>query len=420
LAAAGALIAAAPIYAQESRSSEQADLASALPTSGTALEHFGLSTPEAQGFDSARLAAMTRYIESSPHKVFSMLIARNGNLVYEMLAGDLTRDASHYLMSVTKSLASAIAGVAIDRGIILAEDEPIGDLLPAELFGSAENLRDKAGITVRQVLNMSALDVPHIVGNTDPSVRALYAGWVNAGNRVRYALAQRKVQRPMRVMDYTDLDNSLINGVIHYRTGKTVLDFANENLFSWMNFRNHEWMGQDPCGIDLGGYGMRLRPIDMLKFGQLYLQRGLWNGKRLLSSEWIDKAYVSQIAPRQDQQRYFSGYSNYWWHGRHRGSPKNIMANGWKGQRISVFPQWGLVITLTGVIESNVSEFYESLVSGVLFALRGESLKENATSFGELKLALGRMRKKDLLLASVEPRMRPEAKNKGRRLPWRA
>ena len=223
-----------------------------------------------------------------------------------------------------------------------------------------------------------------------------------------------------RVMDYTDLDNSLINGVIHYRTGKTVFDFANENLFSWMNFRNHEWMGQDPCGIDLGGYGMRLRPIDILKFGQLYLQRGLWNGKRLLSSEWIDKAYVSQISPRQDQQRYFSGYSNYWWHGRHRGSPKNIMANGWKGQRISIFPQLGLVVTLTGVIESNVSEFYDHLVSDVLFALRGESLKENAKSFDELKLALGKMRKRDLLLASVEPRMRPEEKNKGRRLPWRA
>ncbi len=420
LASAGVLP-AAPIHAQVIRRPKQTYFASALPLSGLTLENFRLSTPEAQGIDSAQLAAMTRFIESTSHRVFSMLIARNGNLVYEMLAGDLTRDASHYLMSVTKSITSAIIGVAIDRGIILAEEQPIGDLLPAELFGSAENLRDKAGITVRQVLNMSALDVPHIVGNADPGARANYFGWVKAENRVRYALAQRKVQRPMSVMDYTDLDNSLINGVIHYRTGRTVFDFANENLFSRMGFRNHEWMGQDSSGIDLGGYGIRLRPIDMVKFGQLYLQRGLWNGEPLLSAGWINKAYVSQIAPRQNHQKYYSGYSNYWWHGSHRGTPKNIMANGWRGQRISIFPELGLVVTLTGEIERGESEFFERLISEhVLHSIRGESLNENPASFNELQLALVRMRNRDLQLESVEPRMRPEENNKERRIPWRA
>jgi CubicO group peptidase (beta-lactamase class C family) len=385
-----------------------------------ALESFSLSTPEAQGIDSARLAAMTRVIERTPHRIFSMLIARNGSLVYEMLAGDLSRDASHYLMSVTKSLTSALAGIAIDRRIIADEDQPIGDLLPAELFGSAENLREKAGITVRQALNMSALDVAHIVGNTDPRARAIYFGWVNAENRVRYALAQPRVRSPMRVMDYTDFDNSLINGVIHYGSGKTVFDFASENLFSPMGFRNHEWMGQDAAGIELGGYGIRLRPIDMLKFGQLYLQRGQWNGKTLLSAGWVDKSYKSQIAPRRDHLRNYSGYSNYWWHGRHRGGPKNIMANGWKGQRISIFPDLGLVVTLTGAIESGESEFYEQLISDhVLNSIKGPSLKENAVTFGDLRMALSGMRNKDLGLASIEPRMRPEEKNKGSRLPWR-
>jgi CubicO group peptidase (beta-lactamase class C family) len=187
-----------------------------------------------------------------------------------------------------------------------------------------------------------------------------------------------------------------------------------------MDFRNQEWMGQDSYGIDLGGYGVRLRPIDMLKFGQLYLQRGIWNGKALLSAGWIDKAYVSQIAPRRDYQRYYSGYSNYWWHGRHRGSPKNIMANGWKGQRISIFPELNLVVTLTGVIEGDSSELYDHLIADVLYSIRDGSLRENAASLDELQLALGRMRKKDLRLESVEPRLRPEEKNKERRIPWRA
>jgi CubicO group peptidase (beta-lactamase class C family) len=418
VAAAGALC-VAPVRAQEKPHQESAQFASVLGAPAGTLEGFRLSTPESQGFDSSRLARMTQIIEASPQPVFSMMIARNGNLVYEMLAGDLGRDAAHYLMSVTKSLTSAMAGVAMDRGIIAAEDQSIAELLPARLFGSPENLQDKGKITVRHVLNMSALDVTHIVGATDPAARENYSNWVKAENRVRYALAQPRVQRTMDVMKYTDLDLSLVNGIIHYRTGKTALDFANEHLFSRMGFRNHEWMGQDAAGVDLGGYGIRLRPIDMLKFGQLYLQRGQWNGTQLLSPGWVDKAYVSQIAPRNDLRRYFSGYSNYWWHGRHRGAPKNIMANGWKGQRISVFPETGLVVTLTGVLESDESGFYEQLISEhVLYAMRGTSLKDDTGAFAELHTALGRMREKRLPLERVENRMRPEEKNKGRRVAW--
>jgi CubicO group peptidase (beta-lactamase class C family) len=314
-----------------------------------------------------------------------------------------------------------MTGVALERGLIASEDQPIGELLPRELFGSDENFREKGRITVRQVLNMSALDVPHIVGNTDPAVRANYSGWLKAENRVRYALAQPRVQRTMSVMDYTDLTCSLVNGIIHYRSGKTALEFADEHLFSRMGFRNQEWMGQDAAGIDLGGFGIRLRPIDMVKFGQLYLQRGEWEGQRLLQSGWVDKAYASQISPRQDNRAFYSGYSNYWWHGRHRGAPKNIMANGWKGQRISVFPERKLVVTLTGVVETAVAAFYDQIISDhVFYALRGESLNENPEALGQLQTALGRMREKPLALDTVEARMRPGEKNKERRRAWRA
>ncbi|HZM45114.1 MAG TPA: serine hydrolase [Burkholderiales bacterium] len=419
LATAGALC-MSPLRAQERPRSAGPQFASALGSAGPSLEGFDLSTPEAQGLDSARLARMTTVIEMSPHKVFSMMIARNGKLVYEMLPGNLSRDAAHYLMSVTKSLTSAMIGVAIDRGFITSEDQAIGELLPARVFGSAENLKEKGGLTVRQVLNMSALDVPHIVGATDPAAVENYNNWYRSENRVRYALTQRIVQKPASVMVYTDLNNSLLNGVIHYKTGKTVLEFANEHLFSRMGFRNQEWMAQDASGVDLGGYGMRLRPIDMLKFGQLYLQRGEWNGARLLDAGWVDKAYVSQIAPRVDLRKFFSGYSNYWWHARHRNAPKSIMANGWKGQRISVFPDTRLVVTMTGVIESDEHGFYDQLISEhVFYAIRAESLKEDAGGFADLQAALAKMRGKQLGLESVQPRLVPEEKNKARRVPWR-
>jgi CubicO group peptidase (beta-lactamase class C family) len=170
---AGSALLLAPARAQEPPRAN-ALLASALPVPEPVLEGFRIATPEAQGFDSARLAVMTRFIEAAPHKVFSMMIARNGHLVHEMLAGDITRNAAHYLMSVTKSVISAIAGAALDRGLIASEDQPIGELLPKELFGPG-NFEEMGRITVRHVLNMSALDVPHVVvtGTSSPHRTAL-------------------------------------------------------------------------------------------------------------------------------------------------------------------------------------------------------------------------------------------------------
>src|SRR5262249_58977109 len=133
-----------------------------------------------------------------PHRVFSMMIARNGHVVYEMLAGDLPRDAAHYVMSVTKSLTSAMVGAAIDGGLIASEDQAIGELLPKELFGTAENLQEKAGITVRQGLHMSALGVAHILGNTHPAVAAHLFRWGEAEKRGGDAARQRQGERPRK------------------------------------------------------------------------------------------------------------------------------------------------------------------------------------------------------------------------------
>jgi plasmid replication initiation protein len=97
------------------------------------------------------------------------------------------------------------------------------------------------------------------------------------------------------------------------------------------------------------------------------------------------------------------------------------MANGWKGQRISIFPDEKLVVTLTGVIESGEDAFYEELISRyVLYAMRGDTLRENPNSLADLQSALRRMRSKPLGLDSVEPRMRPQEKNKEQRKSWRA
>ena len=102
-------------------------------------------------------------------------------------------------------------------------------------------------------------------------------------------------------------------GALQYVTGKGALEFAEEALFRPLDFRNYEWMHQDVSGIDNGGYGLRLRPIDMQKFGILYLHHGNWNGKQLISKNWVDSSFepwnrsriVPSIAPKA-KRRVFS------------------------------------------------------------------------------------------------------------------
>jgi CubicO group peptidase (beta-lactamase class C family) len=103
----------------------------------------------------------------------------------------------------------------------------------------------------------------------------------------------------------------LATGLIQYAPGKTALEFAEENLFRPMGFRNYEWMHQDRSGVDNGGYGLRLRPIDMQKFGLLYLNGGMWRERRLISEQWVKESFVpwNRTAPDLRQPNY--GW--FWW-----------------------------------------------------------------------------------------------------------
>src|SRR5262249_9504974 len=149
---------------------------------------------------------------------------------------------------------------------------------------------------------------------------------------------------------YTDITPMIAVGLVQYAAGKTALEVAEESLFTPMGFRHHEWMHQDPTGHDNGAYGLRLRPIDMQKLGVVYLLPGDWNGRRLLSEAWVERSFSPWI--RSEAGERAPDYGWYWWTERFHGWTAHV-ANGWKGQRIAVFPDQGLVVTMTGCLESD-------------------------------------------------------------------
>ena len=158
---------------------------------------------------------------------------------------------------------------------------------------------------------------------------------------------------------------TLATGVLQYATGKTVLEFAEETLFGPMGFRNEEWLHQDASGLDNGGYGLRLRPIDMQKLGLLYLHHGAWNGRQLISADWVTRSFEPWNRSRPDAAQ--PDYGWFWWAYDFGPGWSAHVANGWKGQRIAVFPAQDIVLTMTACIEDGSEHaLFEELVKKVL------------------------------------------------------
>jgi CubicO group peptidase (beta-lactamase class C family) len=311
-------------------------------------DSFGASTPEEQAMATRPLLALTEWVRDNGTPILSILVSRNGKLVYELYTSSLEREQAHYLMSVTKTFTSALVGVAIDRHLIPGPDASVAALLPPSLFPSEAARERFAGVTVKLVLGMSALDAPVPPHTRAPgAAERLHAFWGSA-NRVAFALEQPLLPSPGASYQYTDITPMIAVGLVQYGAGRGAFELAEESLCGPMGFRHHEWMHQDATGHDNGAFGLRLRPIDLQKFGVLYLRRGAWNGRRLLSEEWVARSFSPWIKSRADAPA--PNYGWYWWSNRFRGWTAHV-ANGWKGQRLAVFPEQGLVVTMTGAIE---------------------------------------------------------------------
>jgi CubicO group peptidase (beta-lactamase class C family) len=249
-------------------------------------------SPEHAGLDSRALIALTEWIRDHPVPIYSLLISRNGTLVYELYTSSLTRAHAHYQMSVTKSFVSALVGVVIDRGLVKGPDAPITETLPRQLFASDADVARFRSVTVRHVLGMSALDAPDPPRVTTPAAIARQRRFKSAPNRLKFALEQPLVATPGRAYQYNDVTPMLATGLVQYAAGESALELAEAALFGPMGYQNYEWMQQDLSGIDLGGFGLRLRPIDMQKFGILYLNGRTWRGQRLLSRGWVERSFA--------------------------------------------------------------------------------------------------------------------------------
>jgi CubicO group peptidase (beta-lactamase class C family) len=231
---------------------------------------------------------------------------------------------------------------------------------------------------------------------------------------LKFALDQNLVAHPGEEFNYTDVTPILMTGALQFSTQKSLFDFAKENLFDPMGFKNEEWMHQDKRGFDNGAYGLRLRPLDMQKFGLLYLNSGCWEGRRLISQDWVKTSFNPWIRSRP--KNHDPDYGWYWWKDWYSNGWIGHIANGWLGQRIIVFPEQKVVVTMTAEIHDGSEEKVVTNLMNQFVIPAIDGVSDNDGPKSSLNLSLKTSIKKASKIQKISPlteyRMIPSTKMK--------
>jgi CubicO group peptidase (beta-lactamase class C family) len=332
------------------------------------------STPEAQGIASSTIHSFVEALEQRRLGVHSFILVRNGHIVADGWWKPYASHLPHMMFSLSKSFTSTAIGLAITEGR-LSLDDPILSFFPS--YVTAE-IRDNMGsLLVRHLLSMST---GHAEDTFPPMVRSSDEDWVRTFLELPITYA------PGTLFLYNTGASFMLSAILQSLTGQTLLDYLRPRLFEPLLIADPVWES-NPRGINLGGSGLRLRTMDVAKFGQLYLQRGVWNGQRIVPEAWIEEATSVQIANGEDPDSdWTQGYGFQFWRCRHHA----YRGDGAFGQFCLVMPQQQAVLAVTsGTYEMQgiLNVVWEQLLPG----LHAEPLTEQAQVKQALKERLARL-----------------------------
>ncbi len=360
-----------------------------------------VASPTVLGFDSTRLTAAISNI-GRMRGVQGFLLARSGYLVEEHYWRGGARDKPHNLKSASKSIISALVGIAIAKGYFRL-DQPIADLLP-----QASLLKDpaKRGITVRQLLTMTS-------GLQSTSYEA-YDDWVRNRDWVTAALRQPLATPPGTEYRYSTGNTHMLSAILAASTGKPTREFAEQQLFRPMEVEVAGWQ-KDPNGIHLGGNNFSLQPRDAAKFGQLYLDNGRWRNRQLVPKSWI----AASTRPTDNgPHETYGNYGFLWW--TQPPADGSFAAVGYGGQYILVSPRHdSVVVVLSNVVSKGdrwEARLFELIKRGVLDSLMDPQQPPSILLGAAHPSDGGRTREPVTAIAAANVNLRAEPNLNARRL----
>ena len=289
------------------------------------------SSPEAQGVSSSGVLGFIEAADKNIDSMNSFMLLRHGQVVAEGWWSPYDAEAPHSLYSLSKSFTSTAVGMAIAEGKLSIDDEVLKffpDDAPSEPGNNLKAMR------VSDLLRMST-------GHQTEPPRTPAQPWIKT------FLAQAVPFKPGTHFLYNTSATYMLSAIVQKVAGLTVLDYLKPRLFEPLGIEHPTWEAS-PQGISTGGYGLSIRTEDIAKFGQLYLQKGKWQGKQLVPESWVEAATARQTSngssPKSDWDQ---GYGYQFWrcrNGAYRG-------DGAFGQYCIVLPEQDAVIAITSGVK---------------------------------------------------------------------
>lgn len=308
-----------------------------------------VASPGAHGLDEEKLARFVAKIreDGAGGNAHGLLIVRHGYLVLEEYFDGWRSERLHTLQSVTKSVTSALVGIAIDRGEISGVTAKVLDFFP-QLRPKIKHLdQRKTSLELEDLLTMRTGTDFHESGSDSPLHRMnrLRDGWLG------FVLDSRMIREPGTTFHYDSGGVILLSGVLEKVSGLHADAYAARHLFAPLGIEEARWF-KNAAGLVHTGGGLDLRPRDMARFGLLYLRGGRWQGKQVLSRDWIDASLKRHVATVRRQSGHDLGYGYLWWVWSPPADRPSIGdfygAHGFMGQYIFILPKLDMVVVFTG------------------------------------------------------------------------
>jgi CubicO group peptidase (beta-lactamase class C family) len=285
------------------------------------------TSPEEQGVSSTGVLAFVEAADEKVNTMHSFMLVRHGKVVAEGWWKPEAADKPHVLYSLSKSFTSTAVGLAVSEGKLNIDDRVLKFFPDNAPEKPSDNLK---AMRVRDLLTMNC-------GHQVEVKFAQDVPWVKT------FLAHSVPFKPGTHFQYNTPGSFMLSAIVQKVTGQPVLEYLRPQLFEPLGIENPEW-GTNPQGINFGGFGLKLRTEDIAKFGQLYLQKGQWNGKQIVPAAWVEQATSKQVSNGSDPDRdWDQGYGFQFWRCRHGA----FRGDGANGQFCVVMPEQDAVVAIT-------------------------------------------------------------------------
>lgn len=297
--------------------------------------HLPRSTPEEQGVSSAGISAFLDAVNNSPIELHSLMLLRHGHVLAEGWWAPYAATKPHMLFSLSKSFTSTAIGFAVSEGRLSVDDPVLSFFEDQHPQTVSPNL---AAMRVRHLLSMST-------GHRQDTMGLL--GAREDGDWVAAFLDAPVEEAPGTLFVYNSGASYMLSAIVQKVTGQTLLSYLQPRLFGPLSIEGPTW---DVCpkGINTGGWGLSIKTEDIAKFGQLYLQKGVWQGQPILPAAWIEEATSKHISNGDDvDSDWQQGYGYQFWRCRHQA----YRGDGAFGQFCVVLPEQDAVLAMTSGTE---------------------------------------------------------------------